>query len=302
MISRKILFYLMSEKGYRVLKYLIESNFIDNIGKVIVGKDSNVLNDFSKEISALCKNNSIDYYNRKDTFLINEEYSIAISWRWLILEKNSKLIVLHDSLLPKYRGFAPLVNALLNFENEVGVTALFANKEFDKGDIICQSKTKIEYPIKIKKAIELISNNYEELIKSILIKINTNKELVANKQNENEATYSLWRDEEDYLIDWKLPVNEIINQINVLSNPYKGASSFLNGIGRVRILDAEIYNSNIRFESKNNYGKTIFLENGNPIIICNNGLVKITRLTSDSTGKTLLPLKNLRIRFKSHKN
>jgi methionyl-tRNA formyltransferase len=54
---------------------------------------------------------------------------------------------MHDSLLPKYRGFAPLPNALINGEREVGVTALFASEEYDMGDIVCQRRLAVEYPM-----------------------------------------------------------------------------------------------------------------------------------------------------------
>ena len=49
--------------------------------------------------------------------------------------------------MPKYRGFAPLVNSLVNGEKIIGVTALFASEEYDNGDIIMQSSVDITYPI-----------------------------------------------------------------------------------------------------------------------------------------------------------
>jgi methionyl-tRNA formyltransferase len=55
---------------------------------------------------------------------ICSDFNIAISWRWML--KVSNLIVIHDSLLPKYRGFSPLVNMLINGEDTLGVTVLFA--------------------------------------------------------------------------------------------------------------------------------------------------------------------------------
>ena len=87
------------------------------------------------------------------------DYQLAIGWRWLI-SGTENLIVLHDSLLPKYRGFAPLVNSLINGEQEIGVTAIWAGPEFDAGEIIFQEKAGICYPIKIQEAIEIVSGLY----------------------------------------------------------------------------------------------------------------------------------------------
>ena len=46
------------------------------------------------------------------------------------------MIIFHDSLLPKYRGFAPLVNSLINQEKEIGVTAIKASQNYDEGDTV----------------------------------------------------------------------------------------------------------------------------------------------------------------------
>tara|TARA_R110001632_G_scaffold28927_2_gene76979 strand:+ start:1008 stop:1916 length:909 start_codon:yes stop_codon:yes gene_type:complete len=301
MTSRKILFYLMSEKGLSVIKTLISNNLTEAIGKVVIGKDSNVINDFSQDIENMCIENDIDFYYKNEKFSPLEEYSIAISWRWLIEESNSKLIVLHDSLLPKYRGFAPLVNALLNNEPEIGVSAIFATKEFDKGDIITQSKTKVNYPIKINDAIQLISQNYNKVIKVLVSKILKEEPLIGIKQKEENSSYSLWRDEQDYLINWNSSANEIVNFINSLSYPYKGASSFLNGNRKVRVLNAEVFDDDVNIENKNNHGKVLLLKDGCPIVVCENSLIKLTSISSDDTGNDLLPFSKLRIRFSKEK-
>ena len=79
---------------------------------------------------------------------------MAVSWRWMIKHPKNKLIVFHDSILPKYRGFAPLVNMLINGEKEIGVSAIFGADEYDSE--IISEKTTISYPIKIQKPFRLI--------------------------------------------------------------------------------------------------------------------------------------------------
>ena len=119
-------------------------------------------------IHDLCEKEQIKWVDRSCKPIIDSAYSIAIAWRWLIpIETHNTLIILHDSLLPKYRGFAPLVNMLINHEPSIGVTALFANEEFDRGDIICQKSDSVVYPIRIDEAIEKVSKLYVEIVLDI---------------------------------------------------------------------------------------------------------------------------------------
>ncbi|HCW03606.1 MAG: methionyl-tRNA formyltransferase [Bacteroidaceae bacterium] len=291
----KITFYLMTQKGFDVLNALIDRNLKSVISEIVVGRDKNIDNDFANEIISVCKKNSIKYMERNDDFKVTSDYSVAISWRWLIPNNESKLIVLHDSLLPKYRGFAPLVNMLCNKENEIGVTAIFASEEYDKGDIIAQSKTKINYPIKVSDAINLISKNYVELVVKISTSLDKGEGLIAVPQDENLATYSLWRDEQDYTIDWSNDSNDILNFINAVSSPYKGASTYINGLQKIRILEAEL-ESDVQIENRD-VGKVIFVKNKFPVIVCGVGLLRLLKVIDDKTQVDLLPLKNFRVRL-----
>ena len=94
-----------------------------------------------------------------------------------------------------------MVNQLIQGEKEIAVTALFAAEEFDKGDIIACEKLPIEYPITIQEAIEKSLGLYSILACQILEKIACGIEIKGIPQNEKQATYSLWRDTADYIID-----------------------------------------------------------------------------------------------------
>jgi methionyl-tRNA formyltransferase len=76
---------------------------------------------------------------------------MAVSWRWLIDHPAEQLIVFHDSLLPRYRGFEPLVTSLVNGETRIGVAALFGASEFDTGDVIVQSATASRIPSRLPR-------------------------------------------------------------------------------------------------------------------------------------------------------
>ena len=100
-------FYLMTEKGLKVLESVIHTLGSDEIEYVVGTADDSVASDSCDEISALCRQYDIASSDRKDAFQPTAEYHFAVSWRWMI-HGAAGLIVLHDSLLPKYRGFAPL--------------------------------------------------------------------------------------------------------------------------------------------------------------------------------------------------
>lgn len=291
----KITLYLMTQKGFEVLNVLIDRKLNSVISEIVVGRDKNIDNDFANEIIYVCEKNNINHIERNEAFQVTSDYSIAISWRWLIPDNKSKLIVLHDSLLPKYRGFAPLVNMLCNKEKEIGVSAIFASEEYDKGDIIAQSATKINYPIKISDAINLISKNYVDLVINILVSLENGERIIAIPQDENLSSYSLWRDNEDYTIDWSNDSDDILNFINAVSSPYKGALTYINGLQKIRILEAEL-ESDVQIENRD-VGKVIFIKNKFPVIVCGAGLLRLLNVIDDKTHEDLLPLKNFRVRL-----
>jgi len=287
--------FLMSQKGLAVLSALVKSKCRDTINTVIIGTDKNVANDYSKDIEQLCKKEKLVFYHRTDDFTVNSEYSVAISWRWLIkLPENNKLIVLHDSLLPKYRGFAPLVNALKNGEKYLGVTALFASEGYDSGDIISQQKIKITYPITIAQAILKVSVLYQQIVVDIIGEIKKNVIIKATPQDERKVSYSLWLDEHDYKIDWTKEASYIERFVNATGYPYKGAETKLKEqeitVTSVKqIQDVHIENRDV--------GKTIFLKDGKPVVVCGKGLLLIQEAIYNKTKKSIFPLKSFRNRF-----
>lgn len=292
-MQNKANLYLMTQKGLSVLEALIDRGLHKFINQVIVGGDQHVEHDFSSEIIDLCKKNAIAQVLKKAT--VPAAYSFAVSWRWMI-DCEGELIVLHDSLLPKYRGFAPLVNQLIKGENEIGVSAIFAEEEYDKGKIIAQERLQITYPIKIGEAIEKISGLYAKLVLSLMERIFLqNENLEGEIQDETQSSYSLWRDEEDYQIDWNQSAGVIKRFIDAVGNPYKGAFCTMDG-KRVRIYSTlEI--EDVKIENRHP-GKIIFMEDGFPVVVCRTGLLKITEACFEDSGESIFPIKKFRTRFR----
>ncbi|MFW2487085.1 formyltransferase family protein [Clostridium chromiireducens] len=290
----KITLFLMNKKGYSVLKSIIENIGCEIIDKVISYTDEGIVEDYYGEIYTLCCNNDIEFYNKNELISINTEYSFAVGWKWIIKEVRN-LIVLHDSILPKYRGFSPLVNALINGENELGVTALLANLDYDKGDLISQQKVKITYPIKISEAIDIISKLYSSIIIELCKKIINNEKIKLSRQDDEVATYSLWRDNDDYFINWNDDAEKIKRFVDAVGFPYSGAKSLLDN--KVIIIDDVDIEDDVIIENRD-VGKVIFIKEKFPVIVCGKGLIKINEARYEESSLDIMPLKKFRTRFK----
>ena len=121
------------------MKELLPSK--NKITSVYIETDINLENDSSQQIYDLCVGNNVqcEYFQNQISFSDfdpSKYIAIAVGWRKLINNLQCPLIVMHDSLLPKYRGYAPTVAQLINNEEKLGVTAFFASPEYDCGDVI----------------------------------------------------------------------------------------------------------------------------------------------------------------------
>lgn len=289
---KSIVFYLMNEKAIIVLKSFLEVFDRNAVSYVVIGKDNGVVEDYSTQIEDLCNINRIDYYYRGEFIPEFDGYKFAIGWRWMIAD-SQQLIVLHDSILPKYRGYAPLVSMLINGEETIGVTAMLANEEYDRGNIIGCHTEKIQYPMKVKKAIEIISRLYAQLVLQITKSIFSNEPLNEKKQNENEATYSLWRDHYDYFINWNDSAERICRKIDAVGFPYQGARTLMDG--KLIYIDDAKYYGDLAIANRD-VGKVISIMDGNPVVVCGEGLVIIVEART-AEGHSILPLRKLRTRF-----
>jgi len=286
--------FVQGMKGLVVLKHFPQK-FHSLIQEVKIGIDKKIINDYSLEISLFCKKNNISSFIFNGSKSFDSEYAIAIGWQRLInYSEKQFLIVFHDSILPRLRGFNPLVTSLINGDKKVGVTALFASEEYDKGDIIDFEQVKIEYPIKIEKAISEVSQCYSVLANKLIYLIANKKEIIGEAQNEEDATYSLWRDDDDYSIDWRDDAVHICRFIDAVGFPYKGAKTYM-GEKLITILDTESQ-PDVVIENRLE-GKVIFKIENKPVIVCGTGLLRIKEAV-DNSGKKIDFSKIFRIKFK----
>lgn len=279
-------FYLLGPRAYRVLQEFVAHEGADSVAWVVYGEDRAVENDFQREILDFCCLRKIHTVARLEfqTSPRPASLSFAVGWRWLIQDGNQdRLVVFHDSLLPKYRGFAPLVNALINGESQVGVSAIWAAERYDTGELIAQALVPVSYPMKISSAIEITSELYVKLVLDIVAKIKNAEPLSGTRQVEANATYSLWRDEDDYAIDWRRSSSYIKRFIDAVGKPYRGACTFWEQ-RRIRVVDAEVC-ENLSVEDRESHiGKIVLKIKGDPVVVCGEGLLRLTYFVDDESG------------------
>ncbi len=132
-------------------------------------------------------------------------------------------INIHPSLLPKYRGAAPLQRALINGEEETGVSIMWMNEGLDQGEIFLQEKADIDPNETYGELHDRLSiMGAKLLIKALEALEKSDKK--ATPQKEEEATYAPPIRKEETRLSWDKPALEIHNLVRGLS-PAPGASS-----------------------------------------------------------------------------
>lgn len=136
-------------------------------------------------------------------------------------------INVHPSLLPKYRGAAPIQSAIINGDEKTGVTTMYLNEKMDEGDIILQEKTIIGDNETSGELWNRLSKLGAELLLKTLKQIE-NGTALRKKQGKN-ATYTTMIDKKMARINWEeKSAKEIKNLVRGL-NPILGAYSTLKG-------------------------------------------------------------------------
>lgn len=149
---------------------------------------------------------------------------------------------IHPSLLPKYRGAAPINWAIINGEEVTGVTIMSMSAELDAGDIILQEEIAIGADETYGRLHDRLAHRGAEmLIQAIEMKMN--KTARSLPQEETAATYAPRLQKEDGLIRWARRGTTIVNLIRGLS-PSPGAYTFMDGkMLKVLAARAEVQNT-----------------------------------------------------------
>ncbi len=135
---------------------------------------------------------------------------------------------LHPSLLPKYRGRAPVNWAILRGETRLGLTAHCVDEGCDTGDIIEQVSFELTEEQDVGDALNTLYPLYEQITRNVLAQFR-NGNVPRHLQNHAIATEFPRRTPEDGRIDWRRPAREVLNLVRAVAAPYPGAFTSLKG-------------------------------------------------------------------------
>ena len=133
----------------------------------------------------------------------------------------------HASLLPRYRGAAPIHRAIEAGETETGVTVFRIDEGVDTGEIITQKKTPIDGQETAPELYQRLSVMGAAALMEAIDALESGKAAPV-RQDGAEATKAPKLTKEEGRVDWRLPVNEVFNRIRA-HKPFPGSYFFLNG-------------------------------------------------------------------------
>ncbi|MFI2428850.1 methionyl-tRNA formyltransferase [Streptomyces sp. NPDC018955] len=259
--------------GHRTLRALLDSEH-DVVLVVTHPRSEHAYEKiWSDSVADLAEENGVPVVirNRPDDELFDRleeadpDVIVANNWRTWIpprvfgLPRHGTLNV-HDSLLPKYAGFSPLIWALINGESEVGVTAHMMNDELDAGDIVRQESV----PVGPTDTATDLFHKTVDLIAPVTLGA---LDLIASgrteftKQDRSQASFFHKRSVEDSRIDWTWPAADLERLVRAQSEPYPSAFTFHRG-KRLEVLAAVV--------SEGRYGGTpgrVFYREGDGVVI-----------------------------------
>ncbi|MGK7390391.1 MAG: methionyl-tRNA formyltransferase [Candidatus Cyclobacteriaceae bacterium M2_1C_046] len=224
------------------LRILVENGY-DVVGVITApdkpkGRGQKMMSTPVKEYAESAGLNILQPTNLKDTAFIEElkhlnvDLQVVVAFRmlpaivWDMPPKGT--INLHASLLPQFRGAAPINWAIIHGEKETGITTFFLQHEIDTGDIIFQEKE----PIKPEDTAGTLYNRLMEkggqlVLKTVKAIESENVEpFKQNWEGELKAAPKIFR--EDCEIDWNRPSQQVINFIRGMA-PYPGAWTKVDG-------------------------------------------------------------------------
>jgi methionyl-tRNA formyltransferase len=149
-----------------------------------------------------------------------------ISQRILDIPKFGSINV-HASLLPKYRGAAPINWVIIQGEKKTGITTMLMDKGLDTGNILLQRKLEIFPEENAGELHDRLAFLGAEVLRETVARLKQGG-VTPCKQEESEASYAPPLEKEDGVIDWEKPAEKIYNHIRGM-NPWPGAFTYLEG-------------------------------------------------------------------------
>ena len=201
---------------------------------------------------------------------------------------NIQFINVHASLLPKWRGAAPIQRSIISMEKETGISIMKVIPKLDAGPFMMQEKIKIEKHDNYETLSLKLSNLGSKLILDSLQLIEIGKEIFKD-QTEQDATYAKKINKSESKINWNIPAKKLIAKINGLS-PSPGMW-FTHNKTRLKIVEA------VEVKLEGDAGKVI---DDNLTVACSKNAIKILQIQKE--GKNVLKNEEFLLGYKIKKN
>src|SRR5437588_769461 len=234
-----ILFIGGTRRGYLTLKALLQSGATVS-GVISLIQDEHESERFEEAIKVLAEANGIVHYQTKamkdrdyGRLLADEirpDVALVVGCRVLIPKSLYSIpplgmLAVHDSLLPSYRGFAPLNWALINGEQQTGVTLFHLDERMDGGDIVGQRTIAISPSDTAPEVYQRVCTETVALVLDACRLLSEGR-APRTAQHYDAGSFTCSRIPADGAIDWSLPTTTIYNLIRALCFPYPGAFTF----------------------------------------------------------------------------
>lgn len=155
--------------------------------------------------------------NYQFDMIVTAAYGQIVGTKLLYYPKY-KSINVHGSLLPKYRGGAPIQRSIINGDKETGITIMYMAKGMDSGDILAKESLKIDINDNSDSLFVKLADLGAKMINPTINRL-VNNEITPIKQNEEEVTYAYNISHEEELLDFNNLTNlQIYNKIRGLSS------------------------------------------------------------------------------------
>ena len=182
----------------------------------------------------------------------------------------------HGSLLPKYRGAAPIQWTVLNGDKTAGVTTMFMAEGMDTGDMLLKAETPVGEEETSGQLFDRLKDLGAQLLIETLEKLEQGA-LTPIPQEEAQATHAPMLSKELSLVDWTKPAQQVHDLIRGL-NPWPSAVSYLDG------KKLKLHASRVR-EGSGQPGKA-FVQEGALLVYCGQGALELTELQTEN-GKRM---------------
>ena len=301
-MSNKIIFMGTPSFSVPILKSLFNSNYkIEAVYTQPPKKKSrgqriekNPVHIESEKLNIPVRHPDILNNEREFNFIKNSEvkYFIVVAYGQIIPKKilnipNKFFLNIHASLLPKWRGAAPIQRSIIEMDETTGISIMKIVPKLDAGPYMMQEIIKIEKQDNFNSLSKKLSVLGSELILTSLDQLKAAKANFVD-QDENKVTYAKKIEKKESIVDWNISAKKLIANINGL-NPFPGVW-FKHLKTRIKIIEA------VEVEQSGKVGEVL---NDNLVIGCKEKAIKI--LSIQKEGKNILDTKSFLAGYKIKK-